>query len=342
MNILGIESSCDECSAAVVQDGKNILSHIIATQIEYHKPFEGVVPEIASRKHTEWILDVFKRAMAESVLSLNDIDGIAVTNRPGLLGSLIVGLAFSKALSMASGIPFLGIDHIKAHLYAPHLIENIPYPHLGVLISGGHTIIGIVKGFDDFQVLGTTVDDACGEAFDKVAKYYGLGYPGGVVIDRLSKQGDASAFSFPDPSLHKGHHDYDLSYSGLKTAVINQLDQFRNEGKESNHENIAASFQKAAIDMILKRLIRAVKDTGITTVLFGGGVAANSYLREAVKNPDSLGVRELNTIFPPMKFCTDNAAMIAGIGYHYFKRGDSDSLDLKAYSRVTGLRHAYP
>jgi N6-L-threonylcarbamoyladenine synthase len=342
MNILGIESSCDECSAAVVQDGRKILSHIIATQIEYHKPFEGVVPEIASRKHTEWILDVFKRAMAESGLTLAEIDGIAVTNRPGLLGSLIVGLAFSKALSMASGIPFLGIDHIKAHLYAPRLIEDIPYPHLGVLISGGHTIIGIVKGFDNFQVLGTTVDDACGEAFDKVAKYYGLGYPGGVVIDRLSKQGDSSAFSFPDPSLHKGHHPYDLSYSGLKTAVINQLEQFRNEGKEASHENIAASFQKAAIDMILKRLIRAVKDTGITTVLFGGGVAANSYLREAVKNPASLGVPELNPIFPPMKFCTDNAAMIAGIGFHYFKRGDLDSLDVKAHSRVTGLRHAYP
>jgi N6-L-threonylcarbamoyladenine synthase len=342
LKILGIESSCDECSVAVVQEGKRILSHVVATQIEYHKPYQGVVPEIASRKHTEWILDVYRRAISEAGLAIQDIQGIAVTNRPGLLGSLIVGLSFAKALSLTSNIPLLGVDHIKAHLYAPHLAEEIPYPHLGVLISGGHTIIGIVRGFDDFEVLGTTVDDACGEAFDKVAKFYGLGYPGGVVIDKLAKSGDPEAFAFPDPSLHKGHHIYDLSYSGLKTAVINQLDQFKNEGKEINDRNIAASFQKTAIDMILKRLIRAVNDTGIKKIVFGGGVAANSYLRDAMKQPEKLGMSDIDATFPPMKFCTDNAAMIAGVGYWYFKRGDRDPLTIKAYSRIKNLRHPYP
>lgn len=189
MKILGIESSCDECSASVVEDGKVILSNIIATQIDFHREYNGVVPEIASRLHTEWITSVVKKALEESSLDLNSIDGIAVTNRPGLVGSLLVGVSFAKGLALALDKPIIGIDHIRAHLYAPHLEYDIKYPYLGLLVSGGHTLISKVDSFDDITVLGTTIDDACGEAFDKVAKHYKLGYPGGVAVDELSKKG---------------------------------------------------------------------------------------------------------------------------------------------------------
>ncbi len=337
MLVLGIESSCDECSAAVVENGKKILSNNIATQIDIHKPYDGVVPEIASRTHTEWIKSVVENAIDASGKTLNDIDGIAVTNRPGLIGSLMVGLSFAKGLSLSAGIPFIGIDHILAHMYAAQLEYDINYPFIGLIVSGGHTIISVVSSFDKVEVLGTTIDDACGEAYDKVAKHYGFGYPGGLLIDRLAAKGDPSAFSFPDPSLHKGEHRYDVSYSGLKTAVINQLDQFHNEGYEKTPENIAASFQKAAIKMLTKRLFKAVGDTGINRVVAGGGVAANSYLRTLLAKKNNIEV-----FFPLMELCTDNAAMVAGLGYHYLKRGDRSDVDLGAGSRVAGFRKTYP
>ena len=337
MLVLGIESSCDECSASVVEDGKKILSNNIATQIDIHKPFDGVVPEIASRTHTEWVKGVVESAISESGKTLKDIDGIAVTNRPGLIGSLMVGLSFAKGLSLSAGIPFVGIDHILAHMYAAQLEYDIEYPFLGLIVSGGHTIISKVSSFDEIEVLGTTIDDACGEAYDKVAKHYGLGYPGGVIIDRMAQKGDPSAFSFPDPSLHKGEHRYDVSYSGLKTAVINQLDQFHNEGYEKTPENIAASFQKAAISMLTKRLFKAVGDTGINRIVAGGGVAANSALRDLLA-----GKNNLEVYFPSMELCTDNAAMVAGIGYHYLKRGDRSGLNVTAGSRVPAFKKKYP
>ncbi len=337
MLVLGIESSCDECSAAVVEDGKRILSNRIATQIDIHKPYDGVVPEIASRTHTEWIKDVVEGAVSDSGAALTDIDGIAVTNRPGLIGSLMVGLSYAKGLAFASDIPFTGVDHILAHMYAAQLEYDIEYPFIGLIVSGGHTIISVVNDFDNIEVLGTTIDDACGEAYDKVAKYYGFGYPGGLIIDKLAQKGDADAFSFPDPSLHKGEHRYDVSYSGLKTAVINQLDQFHNAGYEKTPENIAASFQKAAIEMLAKRLFKAVGDTGITKIVAGGGVAANSYLRSLLSEKNNL-----NVYFPSMLLCTDNAAMVAGIGYHYLMRGDRAGLDLNAGSRVAGFKKNYP
>ena len=337
MLVLGIESSCDECSAAVVEDGKKILSNNIATQIDIHKPYDGVVPEIASRTHTEWVKGVVETAVAESGKELNEIDGIAVTNRPGLIGSLMVGLSFAKGLSLSAGIPFVGIDHILAHMYAAQLEYDIEYPFIGLIVSGGHTIISVVRDFDRIEVLGTTIDDACGEAYDKVAKHYGFGYPGGLIIDRMAQKGDAAAFNFPDPSLHKGEHRYDVSYSGLKTAVINQLDQFHNSGYEKSPENIAASFQKAAITMLTKRLFKAVGDTGINRVVAGGGVAANSFLRGLLAQKNNLEI-----FFPSMDLCTDNAAMVAGIGYHYLKRGDRDGLDVSAGSRVPGFKKSYP
>jgi N6-L-threonylcarbamoyladenine synthase len=337
MLVLGIESSCDECSVAVVEDGKRILSNEIATQIEFHKPYSGVVPEIASRKHTEWILDVYEKALSDAGVGKDDIGGIAVTTRPGLVGSLLVGLSFAKGLAFATGKPFVGVNHVLAHLYAPQLEFDIPYPFIGLLVSGGHSLICVVNGYDEISVLGTTIDDACGEAFDKVAKFYNLGYPGGVVIDRLARRGDPRAFSFPAPSLHKGDHRYDVSYSGLKTAVINQLEQFRNPGYESSIENIAASFQKTAIDILVSRLLLAVEDTGIRSVVAGGGVAANSYLRDSLAERTDIDVK-----FPSLRLCTDNGAMIAGLGYHYLKDGKTDTFSLNASARVPVFRRIYP
>ena len=337
MLILGIESSCDECAMAIVADGEKILSHTIATQIEFHRRFNGVVPEIASRMHTEWILSVFRDTLRDAGLKPADLDGIAVTSRPGLSGSLLVGLSFAKGLAAATGKRFIATDHILAHLYAPQLAEPVQYPFIGLLVSGGHTLICRMEAIDELTVLGTTIDDACGEAFDKVAKHFGMGYPGGVVVDRLARKGDSRAFNFPDASLHKGDHRYDVSYSGLKTAVVNQLDQFWNQEFEKSVENIAASFERAAIDMLVRRLIRAVDDTGISTVVAGGGVAANSYLRQSLAKHPGMEVH-----FPPLELCTDNGAMVAGLGYHYLRRGESSAWNVNVHARVNRFRHSYP
>jgi len=333
MTILGIESSCDECAAAVVMDGCRVVSSIVATQIARHAEFDGVVPEIASRLHTEWIHDVVARSLDEAGISVSDLDGIAVTSKPGLAGSLLVGVSFAKALAWAAGKPFVGVNHVLAHLYAPLLAEDIEYPFIGLMVSGGHTMICKTNGFDDIEVLGTTIDDAIGEAFDKVAKHYGLGYPGGSAIDRLARKGNAAACKFPATNLYKGEHRYDVSYSGLKTAAIRQLDQFWNPVFERNNENIAAAFEKAAVDMLVSRLLRAVEDSGLTTVVAGGGVAANSYLRASLADRP-----EIRALFPPMELCGDNAAMVAGIGCKMLERGDRDSLTLNASPRVNGFK----
>jgi N6-L-threonylcarbamoyladenine synthase len=339
MKVLGIETSCDECSAAVVEDGEKIFSNVIATQIPFHAPWMGVVPEIASRKHTEWVYAVTKEALDKAELRVTDIDALAVTSRPGLFGSLLVGLSFAKAFAWARNIPFIAVDHMLAHLYAPRLCEdNKPeYPFLGLLVSGGHTIICKAANFDDITVLGTTIDDAVGEAFDKVAKHYNFGYPGGKVIDEMARNGDSTAFRFPLPSLHKGDHRCDVSYSGLKTAVINQLDMFRVKESAFTNEDIAASFQKTAVEILLRALLNAAEDTGLTTIVAGGGVAANSCLRLRLAQQ-----KHLCCIFPPLDLCGDNAAMIAGIGYHYLARGERSSLNVTASARVTGFKKKYP
>ncbi|MBN2049528.1 MAG: tRNA (adenosine(37)-N6)-threonylcarbamoyltransferase complex transferase subunit TsaD [Spirochaetales bacterium] len=337
MMILGIETSCDECSVAVVDDGRNIISNIVASQIELHRPYKGVVPELASRKHTEWIIPVYREALAAAGVTLREVDGIAATNRPGLAGALLVGHSFAKSLAYASGKPFVGVDHIRAHLYAAHLERDIDYPYIGLLVSGGHTILCRVSSFDDVEVLGTTIDDACGEAFDKVAKHYGMGYPGGLAVDTLAARGNPEAFHFPNPSLHKGDHRYDVSYSGLKTAVINQLEQFRGTAGTGSLEDIAASFQKAAIDLLLSRLFRVVEDTGLKRIVAGGGVAANSLLRSTLAD-----YKDVEVIFPSLKLCTDNGAMIAGIGYHYLTRGIQSPFSETVSARVQGFRKTYP
>ena len=329
MKVLGIESSCDETAAAVVEDGRTILSNVVATQIPFHQIYKGVVPEIASRKHAEWILPVVKQALKEASLTLDDIDAVAATNRPGLMGSLLVGLTFGKTLAWAAGKPFIAVNHMLGHLYAAHLVNDIPYPYLGLLVSGGHSIICRVAGFDDIEVLGTTIDDSVGEAFDKVAKFYNLGYPGGVIIDKLAKSGDARAAHFPVPKIDKGEHRYDVSFSGLKTAVIHQRELFWNKDYPVTNENMCAAFQETACRTITSRLFRAVEDTGLTTVVAGGGVAANSRLRALLAERS-----DLNCIFPPLKLCGDNGAMIAGVAYHFLARGDRSGLNTTACAHI--------
>jgi N6-L-threonylcarbamoyladenine synthase len=329
MNILGIETSCDECAAAVVGDGKHILSNVVASQINIHKPYYGVVPEIASRKHVEWIPAVVKQCMEQAGIDFSSISAVAVSHKPGLIGSLLVGLSFAKGLAFSLGKPFIGIDHIEAHLYAPHLERVIDFPYIGVIVSGGHTLISRVTGLEHMEVLGATIDDACGEAFDKVAKFYDFGYPGGVAIEKLAAEGDARAFSFPHPSLHKGNHEYDVSYSGLKNAAANQLDLFWNRKYEKSACNIAASFQKTAIDILVKRILRAITHTGISRVVLGGGVAANSYLRKRLT-----GQKGIEAVFPSLKLCTDNAAMVAGLAFHKLNSGPPSPFSLSASARV--------
>ncbi|MCI6673603.1 MAG: tRNA (adenosine(37)-N6)-threonylcarbamoyltransferase complex transferase subunit TsaD [Spirochaetaceae bacterium] len=337
MNVLGIETSCDECSAAVVRDGHVILSNVIATQIELHKPYEGVVPELASRLHTEWIEQVVQAAIAKASLSVREIDAIAVTSRPGLLGSLMVGLNFAKGMAATLDVPFITIDHIRAHLYASQIEQPLQYPYLGLLVSGGHTVICKVNGYDDVDVMGTTIDDAIGEAFDKVAKHYGLGYPGGVVIDRLSKSGNPTAFLFPGNTMDEDH-PYDISYSGLKSAVINQLDKFWDGKSEKSNENIAASFQRQAVGMLVRRVRRALKDTGMKRLSAGGGVAANSLLRAELKEFEKDGI---TVTFPSLKLCTDNGAMVAGLAWRYLKDGCRDDFTVGPSARVNAFKKQY-
>lgn len=334
MKVLGIESSCDETAAAIVEDGKKIISNVVATQIPFHEIYKGVVPEIASRKHAEWILPVVRQALAEANLTLDDIDAIASTNRPGLMGALLVGLTFAKTLAWSRGLPFIAINHMLGHLYAAHLERDISYPYLGLLVSGGHSIICKVNGFDDIEVLGTTVDDSVGEAFDKVAKFYDLGYPGGVIIDKLAKDGDARSFNFPVPQFGEGHR-YDVSFSGLKTAVIHQKDLFWNKEYANSTENLCAAFQETACRTLLSRLFRAVEDTGLTTIVAGGGVAANSRLRALLAERT-----DLNCIFPPLKLCGDNGAMIAGVAYHFLQRGERSGWNTTASARIPAFKHA--
>jgi N6-L-threonylcarbamoyladenine synthase len=337
MTVLGVESSCDECSVAVVQDGRRVLGHVIASQVDEHAPYYGVVPEIASRTHTRWIAGVYVEAMKRAGVSAKQLDGVAVTNRPGLVGSLAVGVAFAKALAYGLRLPLVGVNHISAHAYAPQLDRPIDYPYLGVLVSGGHTIIARIDSPFDMSVMGTTIDDACGEAFDKIAKYYDMGYPGGAAVDRIARSGDPHAFEFPDASLHKGSHRYDVSYSGLKTAAINQLDQFWNGTSEKSPANIAASFERAAISILLRRVFRAAADSRLATVVLGGGVAANTYLRSEMMRHS-----EITAVFPPPELCTDNGAMIAGLGCRLLERGDRDDLSLEVFARVPSFRRTYP
>ena len=336
MTVLGIETSCDECAAAVVADGAEIRSNVVYSQIEEHRRYQGVVPEIASRKHVEWIDGVVAHALRDAAVEMDEIDAVAVTTRPGLIGSLLVGLSYAKGLALARDLPLIAVDHVQAHLYAPHMERDLSYPYVGLLLSGGHTLIAEVHGFDRIEVLGATIDDACGEAFDKVAKYFAIGYPGGVAIQRLAASGDAAAYRFPRPSLRKGEHRFDVSYSGLKTAVIHQREQFRHADYPATPANLAAAFQQTAVDIVVDKALLAARETGLDCVVAAGGVAANTYLRQRLDR------EPVRTVYPSLALCTDNAAMIAGLGYQLLVRGERSSLQVNAQARVGEFRARYP
>lgn len=311
MTVLGIESSCDDCCVALVRDGRHVIAERQHSQAEAHAPFGGVVPEVAARAHTRTILPLFLRLLAESGCKREDIDGVAVTETPGLHNSLMVGRSFAYAFAHALGLPCAGVNHLYAHLYAAHIAGCVGYPHIGVIVSGGHTLLGIVRAYNAYDIVGETVDDACGEAFDKVGAHLGLEYPGGAQVERLAERGDARAARLPQSQLNNAR-SFDLSYSGLKTAVIHQLKQFWNPAYPPTPEHIAAAFQDSALAMIVKRVERLIIETGISTVVCGGGVCANRVLAARLR-----AIPRATVHIPPPQLCTDNATMIAAIGFHH-------------------------
>ena len=327
MLVLGIESSCDETAAAVVQDGK-LLSNVIASQIKDHSAYGGVVPEIASRKHIEAISPVIAQATTDAGLTLKNMEGIAVTRGPGLVGSLLVGLSAAKALAYGLNIPFVGVNHLEGHITASFLAEKKPqFPFAALVVSGGHTNVYLVKDYHEFQLLGQTRDDAAGEAFDKAAKLLDLGYPGGVVIDKMAKEGNPRAFDFPRAMKDSP----DFSFSGLKTSL---LTMFKKRGGHISGEelpDVVASYQEAIIDVLVDKTLKAAGENNITQVVVCGGVAANSRLR--LRFADATARIGMELFIPPMVLCTDNAAMIAALGEIMLKNGRSDSLNLNAVSR---------
>ncbi|AFK87616.1 MULTISPECIES: tRNA (adenosine(37)-N6)-threonylcarbamoyltransferase complex transferase subunit TsaD [Thermoanaerobacterium] len=324
--VLGIETSCDETSASVVKDGKIVMSNVIYSQINIHKEFGGVVPEIASRNHIEAIGNVVEESLIKAGVTLDDIDVVAATYGPGLVGALLVGLSYGKALAYGKGIPFVGVNHIEGHISANYLDSDFEPPFICLIASGGHSHIVFVKDYGRYEVLGRTMDDAAGEAFDKVARALGLGYPGGPKIDEISKSGDPYRYSFPKSFMEKDN--FDFSFSGLKTAVINQLHKERQNGIEVNVADYAASFQMNVVDVFSSKLIEAAKFKNIKKISIAGGVASNSLLRERLKR---LADEEGFVIhFPKQVYCTDNGAMIASAGYFDFIRGKVSGLDLNA------------
>ncbi len=327
MLVLGIESSCDETAAAVIDSGR-MRSNVIASQIKDHSKYGGVVPEIASRKHIEAINMVIQEALANAQVTLKEIEGIAVTRGPGLIGSLLIGLSTAKALAYALNIPLVGVNHLEGHIAASFLAENTPeFPFCALVVSGGHTNVYLVKNYHDFVLLGQTRDDAAGEAFDKAAKLLNLGYPGGVVIDKLAKQGNPQAIAFPRAMKDSP----DFSFSGLKTSLLTMLKKRGCDFEESQLPDVVASYQEAIVDVLVEKTIRAAQNNNIDRIVVCGGVAANGRLRQKFAMAAEAGKMEL--FIPPIILCTDNAAMIGAIGEIMLKNGRSDSLNLNAVSR---------
>jgi len=319
MKILGLETSCDETAASVVCDGVRVLSNIIATSLKDHQQFGGIIPEIASRRQIEFIHWVVAESLAKAKVTLKDIDAIAVTRSPGLIGSLLVGLCFARGLSRATGLPLIEIDHIKAHLYANYLqlSKELPFcpqgrlPAIGLVVSGGHSSLFYVKDFKNFKLLGVTRDDAAGEAFDKVARILDLGYPGGPVIDRLAVSGKNDDIKFPQAPM-KG--SYDFSFSGTKTAVLYYTQKNKNK-PDYSPAKVAYAFQESVVAVLVEKSLQACRKLKVNTLIIGGGVAANSALRASLK--ERAANQGVEVFFPPMVLCLDNAAMIAGLAYHF-------------------------
>ncbi|MGQ9646791.1 MAG: tRNA (adenosine(37)-N6)-threonylcarbamoyltransferase complex transferase subunit TsaD [Thermodesulfobacteriota bacterium] len=334
MRVLAIETSCDDTGAAVVLNGRKILSNVVSSQVSIHQKYGGVVPELASRRHIEMIVPMVTEALQTANMTLKEIDGIAVTQGPGLVGSLLIGLSFAKSLSFASGLPLVGVNHVEAHLSAIFLEEKAPqFPFVGLVVSGGHTSLFRVDGFGKLKRLGQTRDDAAGEAFDKVAKLLGLGYPGGPVIDELSKRGNPKAIRFPRPSL--GKDSFDFSFSGVKTAVVNYVKSHPSgQGGYSEElvSDIVSSFQEAVVEVLVKKTIQAAQHEKLRSIVLAGGVAANRLLRERMRSEAS--GQKISVYIPSPSLCTDNAAMVGVVGYEYLKQGIRAPLSLNAFSNM--------
>jgi len=335
MRVLGLESSCDETAAAVVVDGEVVLSDVVSSQVAIHRPYGGVVPELASRAHVVQIVPVIEEALARAGLTLDGIDAVAVTRGPGLVGALLVAMQAGKALAFSRGLPLCGVNHLEGHLTAVFLrdVDEPPhpvpaFPHLGLLVSGGHSTLAVCRAPGDYQILGATRDDAAGEAFDKVAKMLGLGYPGGAVVDRLAASGDPRAVALPRSMRGRG---LDLSFSGLKTAVSSHLAA---HGRPTGQAlaDLCAAFQHAVVEQLLRKTLAALDETGLRELQIAGGVAANSHLRAAFT--EALSRRGVAVHIPPLRRCTDNASMIAAAGYHRLRAGERADLSLNA---VAGL-----
>ncbi|AGL01575.1 tRNA (adenosine(37)-N6)-threonylcarbamoyltransferase complex transferase subunit TsaD [Desulfoscipio gibsoniae] len=325
--ILSVETSCDETSAAVLVDGTIVKSNIISSQVDVHRKFGGVVPEVASRKHLELINHVIREALDEAGIDFDELDAVAVTYGPGLVGALLVGVAAAKAIAFGLDIPLIGVNHLEGHVSANFLVEPKPnFPVICLVVSGGHTDLVLISGFGQYDLLGATRDDAAGEAFDKVARVLGLGYPGGPLIDKLAASGDDTAI--PLPRAYLAGDSLDFSFSGLKTAVINHLHRASQKGFHVNKANVAASFRRAAVDVLVDKTLLAARQHNTGTIMLAGGVAANQLLREEMTRRAHQEARRL--IYPPPVLCTDNAAMIGCAAYYKYLRGDFAPLTLNA------------
>ncbi|SHH49847.1 tRNA (adenosine(37)-N6)-threonylcarbamoyltransferase complex transferase subunit TsaD [Clostridium grantii] len=326
--ILAIESSCDETAAAVVINGREVLSNVISSQIDTHKKFGGVVPEVASRMHIEAVSAVVQEALDEAGISFEDIDAVGVTYGPGLVGALLVGVQYAKGLAYSLGKPLVGVNHIEGHISANFIQhKELKPPFVCLVVSGGHTFIVHMKDYGEYEVMGQTRDDAAGEAFDKVARTIGLGYPGGPKIDKLSKEGNPEAIKFPRATFHE-KDCLDFSFSGIKSAVLNYINKMNMKNEEINKADVAASFQKAVIDVLVQNAMEACKIKKVDKIAIAGGVASNSSLREAMIKAGKNN--NVEVLFPEPKLCTDNAAMIGSSAYYEFKKGKIANLELNA------------
>ena len=330
--VLAIETSCDETSAAVVENGRYVLSNIIASQVDLHKKFGGVVPEIASRKHLEMVIPVIHEALEASGAALSDIDVLAVTKGPGLVGALLVGVSAVKAIAFARKLPLIGVNHIEGHIYANFLEHReLNPPFVCLIVSGGHTQLVYMKDHGCYEIMGQTRDDAAGEAFDKAARALNLGYPGGPVIDKLAREGDPNKIEFPRAYLEEGSLDF--SFSGVKTALLNYINSKKQKNQEIVVEDVAAGYQEAIVDVLVDKTFQAVKYKKVNVLTLAGGVAANSRLRQKlVERGEEEGVKIL---YPGIHLCTDNAAMIASAAFYRYKKGDIADLTLNAHARLS-------
>ena len=332
MKILGIESSCDETAASVVEDGRKVLSNVIASQVEEHKIYGGVVPEIASRRHAEAISGVVKNALEDAGCTIDDIDAVAVTYAPGLIGALLVGVNFAKGLSFATGKPLVPVHHLRSHIASNYIThQDLKPPFLCLVVSGGHSHIIEVKDYTDFKIVGYTHDDAAGEAMDKAARAMGLPYPGGLNMDRAAADGDPTAYKLPHPRVDGA--PYDFSFSGLKTAVLNIINIAKQKGEEISVPDLGASYMNAVVDCLVENTEKAAKDLGYNKIVLAGGVSANSVLRKRMEQ--LCAKRKWELFYPELKYCGDNGAMVASQGYFEFSGGNVADLDLNAVASMS-------